>query len=341
MSRWSPPPPPSPNSRASPSDASLARHQEVKQRLALDPRTFWRFPIPSLHKIVGSLAPEELMIVGALPQNGKSLMAHNIAQWRLEKGQPTFIFGTEQSSHVLAIKQACVALAINARDVLKPEDEDVESGHHAMLVKRVEDYCERSIAWSEGVIQWSNHETINAAALVEGVQWAVEEMGPEVCIILDHIHHMDHGPGSNPVAELTRTVHLGKQLCKQHRITMICMAQLKRREGLTALEPPALDDLGGAAALERTADIVLGQWRPLRRDLTREQIKALREDIRAQKAFASALYEPDTMAVALLKDRLGVAPPGRAALVRVERGRLGEIAERDRYSTQYGARDSI
>lgn len=341
MSRWSPPPPPPTPNRLSPSDASLARHAEVKRRLALDPRTFWRFPIPSLHKIVGSLAPEELMIVGALPQNGKSLMAHNIAQWRMEQAKPTFIFGTEQSSHVLAIKQACVALAINARDVLKPEDADVESGHHAALVQQVEDYCERAIAWSEGVIQWSNHETINATALVEGVQWAVEEMGPDVCIILDHIHHMDHGPGVNAPQELKRTIHLGKQLCKQHGITMIVMAQLKRREGLTALEPPAMDDLGGSAALEQTADIILGQWRPLRRDLDREQIKALRENIRAQKAFASELYEPDAMAVALLKDRLGVAPPGRAAILKVERGRLVEYPERDRYSTAFGARDGV
>lgn len=63
----------------------------------------------------------------------------------------------------------------------------------------------------------------------------------------------------------------------------------------------------------------LGLWRPLRTDLP---ITELREIIKRSKQGSKSqdqIYQPDTMGVRLLKDRLG-SVPGKQALLHVGKG---------------------
>lgn len=327
------------NPRFSPADYAHQRTKDALARLALDPSTFFRLPIPSLDALCGSFAPQELIVIGGRPGNGKSLFAHNIVSWYRKRSIPIYIMGTEQSADVLSIKQACVECGIKARLILKPSELELGSGLHEEALNVVRDYVTRVLALDESLIQWSHHEYMNAAALEEGTRWAVEEMGVGA-VIIDHIHHMRHGSGRNPVDELTETVHLAKHLAKRHGITVIAFAQLRRRVDISTFEPPDMEDFGGSSAIERTADVALGLWRPLRLDMTREQIKELRAKARDGKDGDDKLYEPNTMGVRLLKDRLGDVF-GKQALVSVQNGRLAELAERDRYSTQFGAPDAL
>lgn len=327
-----------PSSHPSPSEYAAQRTKDAFERLRLDPRSFFRIPVPSIHALCGALAPQELVVIGARPGNGKSLLAHNFVRWYRARNIPCYIMGTEQSPDVLSIKQACVDLGIPFKLVLKPEEDDLENGRYEEAKARVEAQLRR-MALDDMYVQWSNHEYMDRAALAEGTQWAVEEMGAQV-VIIDHLHHMQHGEGRDPVSELTATVHLSKHLAKRHKIVVIALAQLRRRVDVSTYEPPDMEDFAGASAIERTADIALGAWRPLRQDLSAEQIKELKAKARDQKIGTDGIYEPNTMGLRLLKDRLG-SVFGKQALVRVTNGRIEDLPERDRYSTQYGARDGV
>ncbi|MHB1310605.1 MAG: DnaB-like helicase C-terminal domain-containing protein [Gemmatimonadaceae bacterium] len=326
------------SNRPSPSECAAQRTEDALERLRVDPRTFFRVPVPSIHRLCGAFAPQELIVIGARPGNGKSLLAHNLVRWYRQRNIPCYIMGTEQSPDVLSIKQACVDLQLPFRLVLKPEEEDIDSGRYDHAIQEVTAHLRR-MSLDDMYIQWSNHEYMDRAALAEGCQWAVDEMGAQV-LILDHLHHMQHGEGRDPVAELTATVHLAKHLAKRHKIVVIAFAQLRRRVDVSTYEPPDMEDFAGAAAIERTADIALGAWRPLRQDLTAEQIKELKAKAREQKTGTDTIYEPNTMGLRLLKDRLG-SVFGKQALVRVNNGRIEELPERDHYSTRYGAKDGV
>lgn len=318
--------------RPSAEDDAVERTRASLARLRLDANEFFRFPVFPLHKLCGALAPSELCIIGAAPGNGKSLLAHNIVRWALAQGVSTYVFGTEQDAGVLGIKQACINCRVPFKLILKPEPHEKDTTEYQDAMQRVRAEIKR-LELEAHMLWYSKEEMISRAVLERDVHKAVRDNGARL-ILLDHIHHMQHGSGQNPISELTETVHAFKNLCKRHGVVGIAFAQLKRGVGITRYEPPAMEDLAGAAALERTADVILGLWRPLRLDLTRDDIKKLKKEAREGGRAKPEIYEPSCMGVKLLKDRLGDVFD-KTELLRIDRGRLEEMLERDRYSASY------
>lgn len=305
---------------------AAAQTMAALHRLHEDTSSFPRFPLASLERLAGAHAPDEMWVVQARQSNGKSLFLQNWAHWLIEQGVPTLYMGTEQDAHVLRIKQACVKAGVNPRLVLKPRDEEKATTHWQAAWADVQE----AARWLEldpkaSQLYFANTRYISREILAKWVAGGVRKYGIKY-VIVDHLHHMDHGPGKSPVEELTATVHLAKDLACRFHLGIMCASQVKRTGGdaLKQFTPPDAEDAAGSSAIERTADVVLSLWRPLRTDLADDDLRDMRKAAQRGASGEDKVYMPGVMGVRLVKDRLGDAP-GAQCMLRVDRGRIGEL----------------
>jgi hypothetical protein len=228
---------------------------------------------------------------------------------------------------------------VHPRLILKPTETERMTDRYATAMHAVQ----HALKWqaepdNAALLTFANTRYIDRATLSEWVAWGVEHMGAQM-VIVDHLHHMQHGAGRNPVEELTATLHHAKDLACRHHLTVLAFSQVKRTGGdATKLyTPPTAEDAGGSSAIERTADVMLGAWRPLRSDLSVEDMRKMQAAQRAGASGEDKIYQEGVMGVRLLKDRLGDAP-GKQCTLSVEHGRITALAERDKYTTIPGNR---
>lgn len=318
-----------------PHELSLAQTERALNRLKLDSSLFPRFDIPSLHALSGPFAPQELVLIGGDTGAGKSLFAHNLIEMLLAQRVPSLVLGTEQSTEILRIKHACVMARVPFKLILKPEDDEIGSPRQIEAMAKIQKAL-FNLHIDDDYICWAEEEYIDRRALEKWVTWGVRHLGIRVAVV-DHVHQMDHGSGQNTVAELTATVQLAGHLAKRYNITIFLFAQIKRRHitsALDAYKPPAKEDFAGASALERNSSLIFGIWRPLRQDMSIKELQAIKEKASYGLIGDDTLYEPNTMGVKLLKDRLGDVF-GKQTLLHVERNRLEERVLRHLHGTSY------
>lgn len=323
--------------RELPDAEDLAYEQTVNAvyRIHEDSSDYPRFPLKSLDNLLGYHAPDELWFFYGRQGNGKSLFLQNWAHWLVEQGIAVLYIGTEQDADTLRIKQACVKVGVNPRDMLKPRPEVKNSPWWI----RKSDEVQQALKWLESpeirpLLTFANTRYVNRQLLAKWVAGGVRKYGIQYAIV-DHIDHMDHGEGKNAPGELKASVHTFKDLLCTYHICGMAASQVKRAgDPLKNFMPPEVDDGFGGSSKEHTADGILGAWRPLRDDLEPKDLRALLEQAKMGHAPGDTVFKPDTMGVRVLKDRLGDAP-GKQAMVGVSHGRLVELPERDRHKTTW------
>jgi hypothetical protein len=173
---------------------------------------------------------------------------------------------------------------------------------------------------------FANSEYVNQRELAGWINGGVKKYDLR-CVIVDHIDQVAHGNGTNAVHEITATVQLLHNLARRHAMPIVIASQLKRFvDPLKRFAPPDSSDFAGTSGKERIASVMLGLWRPLRTDLDVKELRELMHNAKHGGTAEDRIYQPDTMGVRLLKDRLGTAP-GRQAMCHVGRGgRLSDDA---------------
>ena len=281
--------------------------------------------LQGIHAMTGSMAPGEIWVVGARVGSGKSLFAQNLMDDLIEQGVRTLYIGTEQDAHVLRIKHACIRAGVPPRRVLKPEDTEIASGAYADAAEAVAEQMEWLASPEISKIAlFANTEYVSRSALNSWIRGGVRKYGVEA-VIVDHIDQVYHGTGLNPVSEATATVQLLHDLAREFEIPMVIASQLKRGgDPLKRFAPPDEEDFAGTSGKERIASVMLGLWRPLRTDLDAKELRALLGNSKHGKLPEDRVYQPDTMGVRLLKDRLGTVPGKQAMLHVAPGGRLSD-----------------
>lgn len=300
---------------------SHTQHLRALDRLREDKREYARFTrLETVHDMTGPMAPEEVVIVAADTEDGKSLFCQNFFDdLTSEQKKCTLYIGTEQTPAVLKIKQACIRAHVRAKLILKPTDQELLTDEYRIGIQAVEAELEyingpemRNLAF------YATTEYVNRKELEKWITGGVERYGIEV-VIVDHIDQMRHGEG-NPISELTATIQLIGHLAKKHHIPIIVASQISRsKDPIKRHSPPDKHDLAGAAGKEREMAIGFGLWRPLRTDLPAKELRQLRKDAQQGNVAASRIYQPSTMGVRLLKDRLGDVP-GKQVMLHVGKG---------------------
>jgi KaiC/GvpD/RAD55 family RecA-like ATPase len=305
-------------------------------RLALDTSTFPRFPWPDVDALTSPLGPEDLLFVLARTGQGKSLLCMNTLDALVEsQGKRCLYIGTEQNPEVLRIKWACLREGVSTRLALKARKEERETTDYRLAMERLAAGMEPLRRYGRDKLAcFATSRYINAAELNRWVRGAVKQYGTEI-VFIDHIDEVDHGDGRNSRHENTQTLNLIQQLNKELAIPFIIASQSKRlAEKSMRFTPPDLEDLAENANKERKSTMVLGVWRPLRVGISDKEIKA----VKLGQADENTLFEPDTMGVKLLKNREDTGELGRQCRLRVYRGRLEHIPEKDRAAREHGIR---
>ncbi len=284
------------------------QHEDALHRLAEDKSGYARFGhVPSVDQITGSMAPEEVVMVGGYIGDGKSVFGQNAFDYCTDIQKiPSLYIGTEQSDYVLKLKHCCIRRGISAKMILKPTEEEENSLEYDEAMDAIEDEMEwlkspemRELAF------YSNTDYVNRAALEKWISGGVKKYGIRFAVV-DHIDQVDHGAGANPVSELTATVQLLHNLARKHQMPILVLSQLQRKnDPVRKYAPPESSNFAGASAKERIAAIMLGIWRPLRTDLGIDELRALKQKASDGGVGADTMYEKNTMGVRLLKDRLG------------------------------------
>jgi len=296
---------------------------DAVQRLHKDRTRYLPFPWPSVSAIAGTMAPGELWIVAARTGNGKTTFLLDLFDRTvsLEKKRPVLFVGLEQTPGELRIKWACLRCGVPPALVLAPTDIDVRSASYqrAMDIVQADLQEQRHDRWSRA--HFAATRRINKKRLADWTEWAANRGC--VAVIVDHVDRMQHGNGSNSFHELSETVVLAKELAIRHELVMILASQVGRPTGdpIQRFTPPALHELRGGGTKEEEANAVLTVFRPLKPDVTELQLKKVRQGLLPE----ATIYEPNQMAVRVLKHRLDGTTLGRQCRLRLDHGRLLEI----------------
>jgi hypothetical protein len=303
---------------------AIGQLHDQQALLAEDKSCYPRFVrLEGVHSMTGSLAPAEVWFVGAKVGSGKSLFCQNFMDDLIGQGIVTLYIGTEQDAHVLKLKHACIRAGVPARLMIKPERHEVES----VLYREAESRVNVEMEWLASkqmsrTALFANSEYIDRHELNVWIRGGVRKYGLK-CVIVDHIDQVKHGEGMNPVAEITATVQLLHEMAREYQIPIVIASQLKRSYGdaFKRYSPPDEEDFAGASGKERIASVMLGLWRPLRTDLSMDELKVLKERAKQGSSAEDRLFQENTMGVRLLKDRLG-SSPGMQTMVHVGKGGL-------------------
>ncbi len=301
---------------------AIQQLEDGQNLLLADKSKYPRFTrLQGVHAMTGSMAPSEILLVGAKVGSGKSLFCQNLHDDLIEQRVVTLYVGTEQDSHVLKVKHACIRAGVNPRLMLKPENADLGTTAYQLAMDAV--HAEMEWLSSKEMSQFAlfaNSEYIDRNELDYWIRGGMRKykLG---CVIIDHIDQVKHGEGVNPVSEITATIQMLHELAREYSIPIVIASQLKRNSGdaFKRYSPPDEEDFAGASGKERIASVMLGLWRPLRTDLTVPELKELKDRAKQGGSAEDKLFQPNTMGVRLLKDRLGTAP-GMQCMVNVGRG---------------------
>lgn len=292
--------------------------------------TYPRYPWASLARLAGPMCPEDLIIVAARTGGGKSLFLQNLWDALICAGRYGLYVGLEQGPEILRIKWACLRQGVSPRLALAPEPEEQGSPQWDRAMALIQ----QDLAWQKtpeiiARAHFSSARKINSRGLRRWTEWAVEH-GAQF-VIVDHIDRVDHGDGKNSFHELSETIRDAKELARKNRLVMILASQVGRpHDKLEQFSPPTLSELRGAGTKEEESDTVLGIYRPFRADVTTQELRDVRNNLRDR----DTIIEPNVMGVQVLKHRLDGPVAGKGVKLAVKHQRVTEMSEADRWTTE-------
>jgi replicative DNA helicase len=307
-------------------DMAEQQTSDAVHRLHLDRSRYLPYPWQSVSDIAGVMAPGELVIVAARTGNGKTTFLldffdHTVSA---DPPRPLLFVGLEQSPHELRIKWACLRAGIAPKLVLAPSEWDVQGDAYRSAMAAIEaDLKQQQRLWN--CAHFAATRRVNKHRLIAWTEWAADHGC--VAVIVDHVDRMEHGDGKNSFHEMSETIVLAKELAIKHELVMILASQVGRPNGdpLQRFTPPALHELRGGGTKEEESNCVLTVYRPLKQDVTEQQMKRVRQGLMDE----TQIYEPGAMAVRVLKHRLDGATLGRQCVLNFDRGRLKDRPIRD------------
>jgi replicative DNA helicase len=200
-----------------------------------------------------SLRPGQLVVVGARPGVGKTLLGMQIARHvGIKLGQPVYFLSLEMSSKELTKRMISAEGRVNLHSILHHRDEkpllgDLDWQRMAKAAERISE---------SGVI--IDDAPSAGLAHVRARLRHMQRTGGVRLAVIDYLGIMStSGRQENrqqAVAELTRGL---KQLAREIGIPIIVLAQLNRQVEGRADRRPVPSDLKDSGAIEADADVVI------------------------------------------------------------------------------------
>jgi hypothetical protein len=157
-------------------------------------------------------------------------------------------------------------------------------------------------------------------------------------VIIDHIDHVTSFDGGSQWEQSVKACHTVLQSAQKYGLRMLVATQLNnevvRGNVMAQYHPPQPHHVYLGGQKRQIAAGMLGLYRPLKTGITKDELA----DVKEGRAEVTSILEPNTMGVVVMKHRKYGRFEGSKVALGVEKGRVFEIPERDRYATAYDAR---
>lgn len=277
-----------------------------------------RWDCSDLDALVGAMVPGNLVIVGALPSNGKSTLLLSQMDAFAATNVPVLYIPMETDPEENRLRWATWKLGLDYRAVARQEWHQLPKGAREDIHKILSEQNQRPN------IYFAPDKRVTMPRLEKWVKWGVEKAGVRV-VMIDHIHRADFGVSGDYRVTITDAARQLRDIGREHGVVMIAAAHLNRvtNDSVDAYKPPAMGRIKESAAFAEEADVVLMLSRKLRRDLPDGWQKMLELGRMTEQELA----ERGVMVLTCRKHRLDDDARDRSVELVVSNGRV-----RDRWA---------
>ena len=202
----------------------------------------------ALDEITAGLHDSELVIVGARPSMGKTVLAMCIANHVAQK-DPVLVFSLEMPKQMLAKRSLSSFAKIHMNDLMRGNIKGHQSGLLQHAGQRLTDLNMR-IDDSAG---------LTVDQLRTRVRIAARKEKPRL-VVIDYLTLLK-GKGDNMHLEVSYISKSLKAMAKEQACPVICLAQLNRGLEQRPDKRPKLSDLRESGSIEEDADVVMFLYR--------------------------------------------------------------------------------
>lgn len=205
-------------------------------------RTPWR----GLNQIIGGFERGQMIVIGARPSMGKTVMACQIAVHAAQQGKQACIFSLEMSNVALIQRFIASAAEIPLYSVRGGSMEPMERMRAATALSGL---CElEQLALAD--------KAYTIPAMRAALARLQRKRKPDV-VVIDYLQLLDPvGRHSNRVAEITEISRGVKLLSQEFDCALVVASQLSRESEKENREP-RLSDLRDSGSIEQDADLVI------------------------------------------------------------------------------------
>lgn len=315
-------------------DARAAQMLEARTNLSLRREDFLHFPWEDLDGIVKGIAPGKLwLLAGYSGIAGKTTFLTSLTLDWVASGVTVYYVPLETPPFEIWQRLACMKLGYSP-------------GHlRSGVLQSLPDWPRIESRIDAQIVLWSNDPGfglyVHPADRADGdiVQESAREAGMlnADVFILDHMDHLrgDHARGDYGMSvDVTRSLDQVRK--DDPSLRLLIATQLNndsvKGDPLAKILPPLESHIKMGSHKREIADGQLGLYRPMRRGVTRDELKA----VRMREKDPMLLVEPGQMGVEVMKHRDLGDMLGRQCVLGVsETGRVCHLPERDRYKTGY------
>ncbi|MHB1863403.1 MAG: DnaB-like helicase C-terminal domain-containing protein [Gemmatimonadaceae bacterium] len=286
-----------------------AQIAEAQQAVTLPASAFLDWPWPALASVVGGMGPGTLGFLCAASGAGKTSFLMSAARRWHVAGRRVYYAGLESRPCILRTQWACRSLGLDAGDVL--------SGDAERRIRDWPDVRRRLLAQLEmqeaDNIRFAPFRSVNLTAL-DAMFRAASDFDADA-LVIDHVDHLD-GERGNLYESSVAAVRRLLTLAQDTGIRVIAASQTNLTNAgsdrLRFHRPVQRDVVKMGGHKIEVADWMLGLYRPLKANLTREA----RADFLDGKSDLPTILEHGVTELNVMKHRLYGAREG-------ERIRLG------------------
>jgi archaellum biogenesis ATPase FlaH len=298
---------------------------------------FLRLPFPSLDAVVRGIAPGDIWFIAAFSGRGKTTLLTSLVQWLLDSERVVYYMGLESKPSEIRTHIAC------KRPDIDLDPGDVLSGE---LVERADWHLTRrklkDAVMAQGTPPLRDQLHVNGDEFIDAnrLALALEEAADlhSDVVIIDHIDHVTSFDGGSQWEQSVKACHTALTSAKRYGLRMLVATQLNnevvRGNVMAQYHPPQPHHIQMGGQKRQIAAGMLGLYRPLKTGITKDELQAVKDGT----ADLASILEPNTMGIVVMKHRKYGRFEGSKLTLGVERGRVYEIPERDRFVTSYESR---
>lgn len=223
-----------------------------------------RTPWPDLDALITGWKPGRLVVIGARPAVGKTLVGVQIAAVMAQYGSVVYFSGEMDEKELLSRLYASIGgIRVNGleRHSLSPEEWQRFEQTRPIIDKLQLYVDDESRSWDH----------------IEQASWDAHRRGNLKMIVVDYLGLYKDGSGKHESrqAELEAMTRRAKLLAKRLGITVVLLAQLNRDGAKMGGErPPTIETLRGSGSLEQDADLVILLHQPQSRNGVTKQYES-------------------------------------------------------------------